>query len=282
MSVDELDVCVSDADGVVRRAAAIHNLEDPRLRPFVGLKTAPTPPDRFVAESGVVIGRAIAAGFEALTILVHADRRRPLPFRVGPSTGVVAVESTTARQLSGEDRPDDMLALFRRPPSTPAAQVLASAERVVALDGVTNPINLGIILRTVAALGVDAVLLGDGCADPLHRRATRVAMGEGFAAAWARTDGEAIIDVLHRCGFEVVALSPTPTAPELDEAFDAVGRRCALLLGAEGPGLDPDTMGRADCVGRIPIQAGVDSLNVAAAAAIACWELVRRREGAGD
>ena len=158
--------------------------------------------------------------------------------------------------------------------------MLGAARRVVVAEGVVNPTNMGVILRSAAALGVDALLLDPASCDPLYRRANRASMGLGFALPHARLaslpDGLA---PLREAGFTVVALTPAPDAVDLHAWADALGpeERVAMVLGSEGPGLTAATEAAADVRARIPLAVGVDSLNVGVAAGIACYVLGRAR-----
>ena len=150
--------------------------------------------------------------------------------------------------------------------------MLEHARRIVVLEGVNNPTNLGIIARSAAALGIDAMLLDTVCCDPLYRRSSRVAMGEVFKLPYARLGAfPGGLDMLHEHGFELVALTPDVDALPIDHLQLAADARVALLFGAEGPGLTDATLSRCDHQVRIPMHDGVDSLNIAAAAAIAIW-----------
>jgi tRNA G18 (ribose-2'-O)-methylase SpoU len=155
--------------------------------------------------------------------------------------------------------------------------VLVGARRVVVLERVSNPTNLGVILRSAAGLGMDAVLLDPTCSDPLYRRTSRVAMGEGYGYPWtwiARLPGG--LEVVRARGFTLVALTPDAGAVALDEvALDGADGPVALLFGAEGPGLSAGTLAAADVRASIPMRSGVDSLNVGVAAGIAFWVLGR-------
>jgi tRNA G18 (ribose-2'-O)-methylase SpoU len=159
-----------------------------------------------------------------------------------------------------------------------SADVLAGARRVIVLERVSNPTNLGVIIRSAAGLGIDAVLLDPTCADPLYRRVARVAMGEGYAFPWAWVPRlpEGGIDVVRDAGFRLLALTPDPQATPIDAVQLGPDDRAALVFGAEGPGLSPDTLAAADDRVAIPMRGGVDSLNVGVAAGIACWVLGRR------
>jgi tRNA G18 (ribose-2'-O)-methylase SpoU len=155
--------------------------------------------------------------------------------------------------------------------------VVAAARRVVVLERVSNPTNLGVVLRSAAGLGIDAALLDPTCSDPLYRRTSRVSMGESYAFPWAwipRLPGG--LGDLRERGFRLVALTPDPEAVPIDELAPGPDDRVALLFGAEGPGLSPETLAAADVRAGIPMRGGVDSLNVGVAAGIACWVLGRR------
>ncbi len=162
---------------------------------------------------------------------------------------------------------------WRRP-----ADVLAAARRVIVLERVSNPTNLGVVIRSAAGLGIDAVLLDPTCTDPLYRRVSRVAMGEGYAFPWAwlprLPDGG--LDVVRAAGFRLLALTPDSGATPIDAVDPGPDERIALLFGAEGPGLSAATLAAADDRVGIPMRGGVDSLNVGVAAGIACWVLGRR------
>jgi tRNA G18 (ribose-2'-O)-methylase SpoU len=165
------------------------------------------------------------------------------------------------------------LASLRRLPLPSVDDVVAGARRIVVLEDIVDHTNLGAIIRTAAALGVDAVVLSPRCADPLYRRSVKVAMGAVFALPYARmTDWYDGLDRLRARGFQVVALTPAVDAADLAETV-AGHARVALVLGSEGPGLSHRWLRRADARARIRMAPGVDSLNVAAAAAIACYIL---------
>jgi tRNA G18 (ribose-2'-O)-methylase SpoU len=169
-----------------------------------------------------------------------------------------------------------VLASFHRRPLPSAAEVLATARRVALLEDVNNHTNLGAVFRGAAALGVDGVLLSPSCADPLYRRSVRVSMGEVLAVPYARLEPwpAALADV-RAAGFTVLALTPAADAVPLQRLDDAARARPAMLLGAEGAGLSRQALAASDLRVVIPMSRGVDSLNVAAAAAVAFWELAR-------
>jgi tRNA G18 (ribose-2'-O)-methylase SpoU len=270
--------------------APIDDPRDPRIAPFVGLRdrelarrVAPGGRGAFIAEGDVVAERALRAGYEPLAVLVDASRRDPLPPGLDASAPVYAAAPVVLQRITGLGVHRGLLACFERRPPRPAAEVLDSARRVVILERVSNPTNLGVILRSAAGLGMDAVLLDPTCSDPLYRRTARVAMGEGYGFPWAwipRLPGG--LDVLRPHGFRLVALTPDDGAVPLDDlALDGAGggevggrdERVALLFGAEGPGLSPGTLAATDVRACIPMRGGVDSLNVGVAAGIAFWVL---------
>jgi tRNA G18 (ribose-2'-O)-methylase SpoU len=169
-----------------------------------------------------------------------------------------------------------VLASFHRQPLLDAGDVLAGAQRVAILEDINNHTNLGAIFRGAAALGLDAVLLSPSCADPLYRRSVRVSMGEVFAVPYARlAPWPDALQQVRAAGFGVLALTPAPDAVPIQRLDAAARARPALLLGAEGPGLSRRALAASDLRVTIPMHRGVDSLNVAAAAAVAFWELAR-------
>jgi tRNA G18 (ribose-2'-O)-methylase SpoU len=270
----------------------IDDPRDPRIARFVGLRdrelarrVAPGGRGVFIAEGDVVAERALRAGYEPLAVLVDASRGDPLPPGMDAGVPVFGAAPAVLQRITGLGVHRGLLACFERRPPRPAADVLDAARRVVVLERVSNPTNLGVILRSAAGLGMDAVLLDPTCSDPLYRRTSRVAMGEGYGFPWAwipRLPGG--LDALRPHGFRLVALTPDDGAVPLDElALDGAGgggvggsdERVALLFGAEGPGLSPGTLAAADVRAGIPMRGGVDSLNVGVAAGIAFWVLGR-------
>ena len=268
--------------------AAVDDPDDPRIAEFVGLRDRELAGPRiggrrvpgdgvFVAEGDVVVERALRAGYRLRAALVDATRAEPLPVGLADDAPVYAASPAVLRRITGLGVHKGMLASFDRRPVPEAAHVLAAATRVVVLERVSNPTNLGVIIRSAAGLGIDAVLLDPTCTDPLYRRVARVAMGEGYAVPWAwlprLPEGLATV---RDAGFRLLALTPDPGATPIDAVELAGGERAALLFGAEGPGLSDATLAAADqCVG-IPMRGGVDSLNVGVAMGIACWVLGRR------
>jgi tRNA G18 (ribose-2'-O)-methylase SpoU len=170
-----------------------------------------------------------------------------------------------------------VLAAARRPPERTLAEVLDGAQTVAVLEGVNDHENLGSIFRNAAGLGVDAVIFGAGCADPLYRRAVRVSMGHALLVPFARVQQwPADLGELRRRGFRLLAMTPDPAAQTLAEAMTGLaGQKVAVLVGAEGPGLTETVMRASDVRVRVPMSRGTDSLNVAAAAALAFYERAR-------
>lgn len=274
--------------------AAVDDPDDPRIAEFVGLRDRELAGPRvrgrrvpgdgvFIAEGDVVVERALRAGYRARAALVDATRTDPLPAGLGADDAdggvpVFAASPAVLRRITGLGVHRGVLASFDRRPVAPAGAVLAAARRVVVLERVSNPTNLGVVIRSAAGLGIDAVLLDPTCADPLYRRVARVAMGEGYAFPWAWLPRlpEGGLDVVRQAGFRLLALTPDATATPIDAVAVGSDERVALLFGAEGPGLSPETLAAADERVGIPMRGGVDSLNVGVAAGIACWVLGRR------
>jgi tRNA G18 (ribose-2'-O)-methylase SpoU len=229
----------------------------------------------FIAEGELVLRRALRAGYPPRSFLVDAKRADQLD-ELPAEAPVYAATPDVLERVTGFHVHRGVLASFHRTALLAADDVLASARRVVVLEDVNNHTNLGAVFRGAAALGVDAVLLSPTCADPLYRRSVRVSMGEVFAVPYARLepwpDG---LDRVRAAGFTVLALTPAADALPIQRLGGEHRARAALLLGAEGPGLSRHALAASDVRVAIPMRRGVDSLNVAAAAAVAFWELGR-------
>ena len=232
----------------------------------------------FIAESPLVIGRALDAGCEPVSFLMerrHVDgKAREILARCPADIPVYAAELDVLTQLTGFHLTRGMLCAMRRPALPEVAVLCANAARVAVLENVMNPTNIGAIFRSAAALGVDAVLLTSAGSDPLYRRAVRVSMGTVFQVPWTYLPaGERWQDTLHALGFETAALALRDDS--LSIADPRLGRveKLALCLGTEGDGLANDTIADCDYTVRIPMSHGVDSLNVAAASAVAFYQL---------
>ena len=255
--------------------------DDPRLAPLrmrerqlttIADRRADGAAGRFVAEGDLVVERAIAAGCEPELLLCgDAEAARLEPLVAASGCTVLVADEAVRREATGLGVALGAIGAFRRPAPRDAREVLATARRIVVLDRVDNPGNVGAISRTAVALGWDALLLERTSADPLARRALRTSMGAALSLPWARTDDLAgTVAGLVRDGIDVVALDPD--GPLDASALPAAARR-AVVLGAERDGVDAAVAGASTAVARIPMAPGTDSLNVAAAAAVACWLL---------
>ncbi|MBR5674107.1 MAG: RNA methyltransferase [Muribaculaceae bacterium] len=234
-------------------------------------------PDKgiFIAESPKVIHVALDAGYEPLSLL--CERRHitgdaeSLIGRCG-DIPVYTGERELLAALTGFTLTRGVLCAMRRPVARPVADVCRDARRVVVIDGVTDTTNIGAIFRSAAALGIDAVLLTPTSCDPLNRRAVRVSMGSVFLVPWTWID-EPVTPHLNELGFSTAAMALSDDSIPLDDPVLKREPRLAIIMGTEGDGLSREAISAANHVVRIPMKHGVDSLNVAAAAAVAFWEL---------
>lgn len=267
---------------------AVEDPGDPRIRVFMGLRDHDLRRRReapggdmegiFVAEGALVAGRALAAGYRAVSALVDASRDDPRPDGLDPEVPVHRAGPQVIAAVTGYQTHRGALVAFARRALPNPAEVLDKACRVVVGEAVVNPTNLGVIVRSAAALGFDALLLDPRSCDPLYRRANRASMGEGFGLPHARLDPlPAGLEPLRDAGFTLVALTPAADALAVGDLAARTGPedRLALVLGSEGPGLTPATEEAVDLRVRIPLARGVDSLNVGVAAGIACYALGR-------
>jgi tRNA G18 (ribose-2'-O)-methylase SpoU len=233
-------------------------------------------PDKgiFIVESPKVIRRALDAGYEPLAILCEQrhiigdaadiiERCGELPVYTG-SRELLA-------ELTGYVLTRGVLCAMRRPVSRSMEEVCQEARRIVVIDSVVDATNIGAIFRSAAALGIDAVLLTRNSCEPLNRRAVRVSMGSVFFVPWTWMDGS--LSELRNLGFRTAAMALTDNSISIDNPILAVEPKLAIVMGNEGNGLPCETIAEADYVVRIPMSHGVDSLNVAAAAAVAFWQL---------
>ena len=260
----------------------IDDPNDQRIAPFRirerGLNTRADRRERvaaglFVAEGDLVVARALQAGCIAVTAFVDAARPPPVIDQFGPDVEVYGADQDVRREGMGLGVPLSIVALFRRPTPVRAAEV-ANRFRVVALEAVDNPVNVGTVVRSASALGWDGLLLDRTSADPLGRRALRVAMGNAFAFPFARVDSlAATVAEARERGTLVVALTPTAGSVPLHTVVAQKGQAVMLLLGSERCGLSEELLDAASLRVSIPMASGVDSLNAAAAAAVACYAL---------
>jgi len=255
---------------------ADERIADYRALTDVELRTRWEPPHGlFIAEGELVLRRALKAGYEPRSFLVETKRVGQLGDLAG-TAAVYAGDPDMLEQITGFHVHRGVLASFKRKPARTATEVLKRAQRAVILEDINNHTNIGAIFRGVAALGMDAVLLSPTCADPLYRRSVRVSMGEVFAIPYATLEPwPQSLQTVRDEGFTLLAMTPDATAVPIQQLTPAQRSRAALILGAEGPGLSAPTLNASDVRVRIPMRRGVDSLNVAAATAVACWELSR-------
>ena len=233
----------------------------------------------FIAESPKVISRAVDAGCEPVSILVETAHIRSESLEVIRRCGAIPVFTApfdVLTQLTGYQLTRGMLCAMRRPPLPTVEDICRTARRVAVLEDVMNPTNLGAIFRSAAALGMDGVLLTSGCTDPLYRRSARVSMGTVFQVPWAYVPDNWQA-VLKEAGFVTAAMALREDTLSIDDPRLRAQPRLAVVLGTEGDGLADGTIAACDYTVKIPMFHGVDSLNVAAASAVAFWEL-RPRE----
>ncbi|MBQ9467147.1 MAG: RNA methyltransferase [Muribaculaceae bacterium] len=229
----------------------------------------------FIAESPKVIAMALDAGYEAVSLL--CERRHiegdaaPIIARLPDAVPVYTGERPVLARLTGYTLTRGVLCAMRRRPLPGVEQVCRGARRLVVVHGVCDTTNVGAIFRSAAALGVDGVLLSPDACDPLNRRAARVSMGTVFAVPWTRLPGG--LEQLHSLGFATLAMALHRDALTLDDPRLKALPRLALVMGTEGDGLPQDVIDSATHVVTIPMARGIDSLNVAAATAVACWQL---------
>lgn len=236
-----------------------------RLEPAKGI---------FIAESPKVISVALDAGYEPLALLCEQKHitgdAAPLIERCG-NIPVYTGKRELLATLTGYTLTRGVLCAMQRPRLRSLEAICRTARRIVVVDGVVDTTNIGAIFRSAAALGIDAVLLTPTSCDPLNRRAVRVSMGSVFLVPW--TWLEAPLSKLNELGFRTAAMALTDNSIPIDSPMLATEPKLAIIMGTEGDGLPHETIAEADYVVRIPMSHGVDSLNVAAAAAIACWQL---------
>ena len=235
----------------------------------------------FIAESPLVIHRALDANYVPVSMLMeskHIDTQAAEVIARCGDIPIFTAESHILTQLTGFQLTRGVLCAMRRPPLPSVDAVLQDARRIVILENVMNPTNVGAIFRSAAALGMDAVLLTPGCSDPLYRRSARVSMGTVFQIPWTFLDSwpDAGMAQLRQLGFHTAALALRDDSLSIDDPQLEQEEKLALLLGSEGDGLTDHTIASCDYTVRIPMYHGVDSLNVAAASAVAFWQLRKK------
>lgn len=232
----------------------------------------------FIAESPLVIGRALDAGCKPVSFLMERQhiegKGREILARCCQDVPVYTAEESVLAQLTGFHLTRGMLCAMRRPKLPSVEEVCRSARRIVVLENVMNPTNIGAIFRSAAALGMDAVLLTSAGSDPLYRRASRVSMGNVFLIPWTYLPEEGDwTQLLRSFGFRTVAMALRDDSVRLDDPRLAAEEKLAIVMGTEGDGLASTTIASCDYTVKIPMYHGVDSLNVAAASAVAFYEL---------
>ena len=252
-------------------------------------------PDKglFIAESPNVIDRALDAGYQPVSMLVSTEELTKGAARILERIGILLPNETipvftasedVLRKLTGFPLTRGCLCAMRRRELPSIQETIQDASRIAVLEEVVNPTNVGAIFRSAAALGMDAVLLTHGCSDPLYRRAIRVSMGTVFQIPWTflgdrRNPGwpQPGLDFLHRSGFKTAAMALKKESVSISDPVLTKEPRLAIVLGTEGEGLASETIADCDYTVMIPMYHGVDSLNVAAASAVAFWQLGKSR-----
>ena len=240
----------------------------------------------FIAESPKVIERALDAAYEPVALLMErkhiTGQGSEIIARCGDAVPVYTADREVLADLTGYPLTRGVLCAMRRPPLPAVETLCTNARRVAVLEGIVDPTNVGAAFRSAAALGIDAVLVTPTCCDPLYRRAVRVSMGTVFQVPWTRigTTPEQWphpgLEQLRALGFRTAAMALREDSLSLDDPRLRQVDKLAIILGTEGDGLAPDTIAGCDYTVRIPMAHGVDSLNVAAASAVAFWELRAR------
>ncbi len=239
----------------------------------------------FIAESPKVIDRALDAGYKPVSLLME---RRQI---TGPAAGILSrcgdapvytADREMLAELTGFELTRGVLCAFHRPAPRPVEELCKNARRVAVLEGIVDSTNVGAIFRSAAALNMDAVLINPSCCDPLCRRAVRVSMGTVFQVPWGQLGEtpadwpEKGMDILHSLGFKTAAMALSDRSVSIDDEQLAKEPKLAIVLGTEGDGLAAGTIASCDYTVKIPMSHSVDSLNVAAASAVAFWQLGRQ------
>ena len=236
----------------------------------------------FIAESPKVIDRALDAGYKPVSLLMEHKQI------TGPAAGILSrcgdapvytADREMLAELTGFELTRGVLCAFHRPAPRPVEELCKNARRVAVLEGIVDSTNVGAIFRSAAALNMDAVLINPSCCDPLCRRAVRVSMGTVFQVPWGQLGEtpadwpEKGMDILHSLGFKTAAMALSDRSVSIDDEQLAKEPKLAIVLGTEGDGLAAGTIASCDYTVKIPMSHGVDSLNVAAASAVAFWQL---------
>ena len=272
----------------------ITDFEDPRLDVYARLNENQLlnrhEPEKglFIAESPKVVERALDAGCRPVSMLLeekHVEGQAKEVIRRCGDIPVFTASFQVLTQLTGFHLTRGVLCAMLRPALPSLEEICAGKSRIVILEHIMNPTNVGAIFRSAAALGMDAVLLTHDCSDPLYRRAIRVSMGTVFQIPWTMFPSKGPetwpaggMELLHRLGFQTVAMALREDSLSIEDPRLQREEKLAIVLGSEGDGLAADTIASCDYTVRIPMSHGVDSLNVAAASAVAFWQLACGRE----
>ena len=229
----------------------------------------------FIAESPKVIERALDAGYEPVSFLMekrHIEGEGKQILERIKDVPVFCAEFDVLTQLTGFKLTRGMLCAMKRKPLLSVKEICENKRRIVVMDKVMNPTNVGAVMRSAAALGMDAVILTPGCSDPLYRRAARVSMGTVFQIEWTFS-GEDCMKEIKALGFKTVAMALKDNSLSINDPVLAEEKKLAVIMGTEGDGLSDETISECDFTVKIPMYHGVDSLNVAAASAVAFYQL---------
>lgn len=270
----------------------IHSLTDPRIEIFSTLTEAQlrnrieSDKGLFIAESPKVISRALDGGYEPVSVLVEKkqvleDAETIAVLGKCGNVPVYTAEFEVLTKLTGFKLTRGMLCAMKRRRLPGLQEICNGCDRIAVLENVINPTNVGAIFRSAAALHMDAVILTGGCSNPLYRRASRVSMGTVFQIPWTFVDNSVIwpeegMKILRELGFKTAAMALKEDSASIDDPELMKEDKLAVILGTEGDGLAPETIADCDYTVMIPMSHGVDSLNVAAASAVAFWQLGKR------
>lgn len=270
----------------------IHSLTDPRIEIFSTLTEAQlrnrieSDKGLFIAESPKVISRALDGGYEPVSVLVEKkqvleDAETIAVLGKCGNVPVYTAEFEVLTKLTGFKLTRGMLCAMKRRKLPGLQEICNGCDRIAVLENVMNPTNVGAIFRSAAALHMDAVILTGGCSNPLYRRASRVSMGTVFQIPWTFVDNSVIwpeegMKILRELGFKTAAMALKEDSASIDDPELMKEDKLAVILGTEGDGLAPETIADCDYTVMIPMSHGVDSLNVAAASAVAFWQLGKR------
>ena len=234
----------------------------------------------FIAETPMVIERALTFGAKPLSFFIESGVAKSAKIREiieerGQGVPVYEADLPVINRITGFNLTRGMLAAFLRPP-LPEIEVVLASRNIAVLEDVVNPTNVGAIFRSAAALGVDGILLTSACTDPFYRRAARVSMGAVFMIPWTYLGkDDDTVELLHDHHFTVISMALSADARPLGDDVLKQGGKRAVIFGAEGDGISSKTLDKSDHIAVIPMKNGVDSLNVAAASAVAFWELFK-------